>query len=187
MTTIDLSGTWRLHDAEGEYECDMPIPGDAHSALLAAGLIPDPYVGKNELAVRPLADRDWIATRTFQWDGDPSEGGWHLDIDYLDTVAEVRLNGHLAPRPYKTYAFADPHIAHSITENDGVLSLELSSKLPAYFVAIECDAEGHFSDLAFDLIPGETRSVTFRPHHTQDLGKAISSLRIRDLYAATCR
>ncbi len=93
MTTlnmINLAGTWSLRDASGEYACDMPIPGDAHSALLAAGLIPDPYVGRNELVVRGLADRDWMVSRTFQWEG---EGEWYLDFDYLDTVAELRLNG----------------------------------------------------------------------------------------------
>ncbi len=90
---IDLAGVWRLKDEHGEYECDMPIPGDAHSALLAAGLIPDPYVGRNELAVRGLADRDWVASRTFQWEGEGRDCEWFLDFDYLDTVAEIRLNG----------------------------------------------------------------------------------------------
>ena len=93
---IDLSGTWSLKDEHSEYACDYAIPGDVHSALLAAGLIPDPYVGRNELAVRRLADRDWVASRTFQWDGDTGpKGNWYLDVDILDTAAEIRLNGDM--------------------------------------------------------------------------------------------
>jgi beta-mannosidase len=94
--SIDLAGTWSLKDANGDYACNMPIPGDVHSALLAAGLIPDPYVGRNELEVRGLADRDWVATRTFVREGKGGGPYWYLDVDFLDTIAEVRINGLVA-------------------------------------------------------------------------------------------
>ena len=97
--TIDLSGTWSLKDERGEYACDYAIPGDVHSALLAAGLIPDPYVGRNELAVRGLADRDWVASRTFQWEGEDSGNTWHIDYDFLDAIAEIRINGETVESP----------------------------------------------------------------------------------------
>ena len=42
---LDLSGTWRLDDDDGRVSADDRVPGDVHSALLAAGIIPDPYVG----------------------------------------------------------------------------------------------------------------------------------------------
>ena len=117
-TMIDLAGVWRLKDVDGEYACDMPIPGDAHSALLAAGLIPDPYVGRNELLVRGLADRDWVASRTFQWEG----GGpyWYLDIAFLDTVAEVRINGLVALHAkncFRRYRKGELHNALTPGEN----------------------------------------------------------------------
>jgi beta-mannosidase len=57
---IDLSGTWILRDSAGEHDTAMQVPGDVHSALLAAGLIADPYHGRNEYALRWVADRDWI-------------------------------------------------------------------------------------------------------------------------------
>ena len=49
---IDLSGIWRLRCEARGIEVDYPVPGDVHSALIAAGIIPDPYKGKNELACR---------------------------------------------------------------------------------------------------------------------------------------
>jgi beta-mannosidase len=309
-------------------------PGDAHSALLAAGLIPDPYVGRNELEVRPLADRDWVASRTFQWEGEPKlenqmccVGGitaWGMDFVYLSQVqqglamrtaieywrslkphcmgtlywqlndtwpvaswsgldhgggwklmhymardfyapiatfaipsrdgatiaimvvndgaasasADIEVfavstdgarkdlgrydedlspdraiaittfstadipedailhiwtscrNGathrHFAPRPYKSYAFAEPNIVLSNRSTDGALIIKVAAERPAYFVALECDVPGHFSDAAFDLLPGEPREVTFRPETPGTLAEAARTLIVRDLYSATC-
>jgi beta-mannosidase len=88
---LDLSGQWQIQSADGKHKADYPVPGDVHSALIAAGIIPDPYIGRNEYDVRWVAEEEWIASRTFEWDG--GAGHWHLDIDYLDTIAEIRING----------------------------------------------------------------------------------------------
>ncbi|MDE2446746.1 MAG: glycoside hydrolase family 2 protein, partial [Alphaproteobacteria bacterium] len=87
---INLDGLWALHSADGKHRCDYPVPGDVHSALITAGIIPNPYIGRNEYDVRWVAEQDWIAAREFEWEG---EGAWNLDIDYLDTVAEIKING----------------------------------------------------------------------------------------------
>ncbi|MFZ1679932.1 MAG: glycoside hydrolase family 2 protein, partial [Rhizobiaceae bacterium] len=88
--TIDLSGIWRLRATDRDMACDCPLPGDVHSALLAAGHIRDPYAGRNELEVRWVAETDWIAERTFEF---APGGRWLLEVDGLDTVAEVAING----------------------------------------------------------------------------------------------
>lgn len=87
----DLSGTWTLADPERAFTAPIRLPGDVHSALLEAGLIPDPYQGRNEYDVRWVADRDWTLSRTFDHPG--GAGPWTLMIDVLDTIAEIRLNG----------------------------------------------------------------------------------------------
>jgi beta-mannosidase len=87
---INLHGQWHIKSADGKHACDYTVPGDVHSSLIAAGIIPDPYIGRNEYDVRWVAEQDWIATREFEWDGD---GDWYLDIDYIDTVAEIKING----------------------------------------------------------------------------------------------
>ncbi|TPE49558.1 glycoside hydrolase family 2 protein [Amaricoccus solimangrovi] len=86
---LDLTGDWTLRDAEGEYATTARLPGDVHSALQAAGMIPDPYAGRNEYDLRWIADRDWILSRRFEDTG----GARLLHFDCLDTLAEVRLNG----------------------------------------------------------------------------------------------
>ena len=87
----DLGGTWSLADTQGGAPVPFPVPGDGITALHAAGIIPDPYWGRNEYGLRWIAERDWIATRSFTHDGTPCD----LVIEGLDTVAEVRLNGVL--------------------------------------------------------------------------------------------
>jgi beta-mannosidase len=97
---LDLGGAWRLRDQSDSHRCAMRIPGDVHSALLDAGLIPDPYFGANEEAVQWVARRDWHISRTF--DLAPVEAAddahWILTLDQVDCVADVYLNGALLGR-----------------------------------------------------------------------------------------
>jgi beta-mannosidase len=85
----DLGGIWTLADAQGGNTVPFALPGDGITALHAAGVIPDPYWGRNEYDLRWISERDWIATRHFTHDGTPCD----LVIEGLDTVAEIRLNG----------------------------------------------------------------------------------------------
>ena len=92
MDSINLHGNWQLARDDGAFACDYPVPGDVHSALIAAGHIPDPYKGRNELDVRWVADETWVARRLFHIEK-MGNGAYCLDIDYLDTVADISLNG----------------------------------------------------------------------------------------------
>jgi beta-mannosidase len=89
--TVNLAGIWQLHNANRNITVDYPVPGDVHSALIAAGQIPHPYKGTDEFAVRWVADEEWVARRSFHLDA--VEGEYYLDVDCLDTVADVRING----------------------------------------------------------------------------------------------
>ena len=86
---IDLSGEWRLRDDAGGNGCALRLPGDGHTALAAAGLIPEPYDGLGELGARWLCERDWIATRTVEMPHPDHD----LVVDGLDTVVQVHVNG----------------------------------------------------------------------------------------------
>jgi beta-mannosidase len=94
MTDISLAGDWTLRDAEGREVAPCPIPGDIHSALVAAGRIPDPVIGTNESDVQWVGDAVWEIARTFPLTEDQLGGKWAvLDLDYVDTFAEVTVNG----------------------------------------------------------------------------------------------
>jgi len=99
VKTIDLSGQWRLVRVATGRSWPALVPGDTHSALLAAGKIPDPYAGTNELDVQWVGREDWAFERGFEVPKEfLSEEMVFLSCDCLDTIAEVSLNGRPAGR-----------------------------------------------------------------------------------------
>jgi len=88
---IDLAGQWSLADSDGDHATTIVLPGDVHSALFGAGIIPDPYFGRNEYEVRWVAERDWLLAR----DVEIADPAMELVIEAIDTVAEVRINGQM--------------------------------------------------------------------------------------------
>ena len=86
---IDLAGEWMIADASGQYDLPVTFPGDVISALHDAGVIPDPYYGRNEYGLRWIAERDWVARRKVTLEHD----GCELVLSGLDTVVDVRVNG----------------------------------------------------------------------------------------------
>lgn len=93
---------WRLSDQHKEYSINVSLPCDAHSALYEASLIPDPYFGRNEYALRWIAERDWILEKEF----DVQSTQFDLVISELDTVASVYINDQailLAQNQFRRY------------------------------------------------------------------------------------
>lgn len=92
---VDLSGTWRLSPfTNAAQTCAVQVPGDVHTALLAAGAIPDPYWGCNETNVQWVAKADWVFSRTFDvTPGFAAKRRVVLEIEDADTFADVYLNG----------------------------------------------------------------------------------------------
>ncbi|WP_106815702.1 glycoside hydrolase family 2 protein [Microbacterium timonense] len=102
MTFRELHDGWTLRHSGG----DIPpvfaavaaepvpaiVPGVVHTDLLAAGLIPDPYVDDNESLLSWIGRCDWTYELTFDA---PADGAQNHDLvaDGLDTVARVVLNG----------------------------------------------------------------------------------------------
>ena len=106
MIGISLDGEWTLGvldpDAAPAEAAALPdripmtIPGDIAGALLDTGLIADPYYGRRELDTLWIGRTDWILSRSFDVaEADlPAEGeACDLEFEFLDTVAEIRLNG----------------------------------------------------------------------------------------------
>ena len=95
MDRIELAGSWKLSDLQ-DHELTAQLPGDNYSALLDAGMIPDPYYGDNEDLVQWPRERTWVFTREFE--ADPEllrKRSVYLNLDSIDTLAEIRLNGTL--------------------------------------------------------------------------------------------
>lgn len=96
MTSIsaprELTAGWTVSNAE--HDVPLSVPGDVHSALLAAGRITDPYWRDTETSLDWVHESDWIARTRFDLN-DFEEGLWTLSFDSVDCMAEVQLNGQV--------------------------------------------------------------------------------------------
>ena len=91
---LSLDGPWTLTEAGHDESIPASVPGVVHLDLLAAGRIPDPYVGANERDVQWVGERDWTYRRTFTVPADFLDAhAVTLCADGLDTLCTVRVNG----------------------------------------------------------------------------------------------
>ncbi|MEU4391885.1 glycoside hydrolase family 2 protein [Kribbella sp. NPDC023855] len=68
------------------------VPGEVHTDLLAAGVIPDPFDGDNESKLAWIGKTSWSYRTVFDWTPD-EHTVQELVADGLDTAARVTLNG----------------------------------------------------------------------------------------------
>jgi len=102
MNRTTLHDGWTLRAAGGPVPdhiagrtIDAQVPGTAHTDLLTAGLIEDPYVdlGENELVWAHRAQ--WLYATTFAAQPAADDERVDLVFDGLDTVAEISMDGAL--------------------------------------------------------------------------------------------
>ena len=88
---------WQLqHEGRG-IACT--VPGCVHTDLMAAGLIPDPYLLSNEDSVQWVGQREWIYTCSFAVPEElRKQKGLELVFDGLETYAEVAIGGEVMLR-----------------------------------------------------------------------------------------
>lgn len=126
---VTLDGHWHLNDAHGDHACTMTVPGDGITALHAAGLIPDPYWGRNEYGLRWICNRDWVLRRSFTL----AHPGVDLVLSGLDTVATVAVNGveilH-ADNAFRTWR-VDLSAVARVGENDIAITFRAVTKAAA--------------------------------------------------------
>lgn len=91
------------------------VPGTVHTDLLAAGLIPDPYLGANEELVQWIGWVDWVYERVL----DRVDGGAVLEFDGLDTIATVCVDDCVvlsSANQHRRYSVdVSAHVAHGPT------------------------------------------------------------------------
>ncbi|KAF2413029.1 beta-mannosidase [Microbacterium sp. B35-04] len=93
-----LDSGWTLRAAAGpapdgfDAPMDAVVPGCVHTDLLAAGLIPDPFLDDNESALAWIGLVDWTYTTSFTWAPDDTDRT-DLVFEGLDTVTTILLNG----------------------------------------------------------------------------------------------
>ncbi|MFJ9038575.1 glycoside hydrolase family 2 protein [Streptomyces sp. NPDC102406] len=91
--TAQLSEGWSL-DHDGE-RIPAQVPGCVHTDLLAADLIPDPFIGQNERELAWVGRRAWSYTRDLSAAQTSKDTHERTDLvfDGLDTAARITLGG----------------------------------------------------------------------------------------------
>jgi beta-mannosidase len=107
---ISLNGTWQIQDFEpgkgleaGAFAPGYPsedwlpaqVPGEVHTSLLAAGLIPDPFYATNVEQVQWVERREWWYRLSFTpaLARPAAQARDLLTFEGLDTFATIYLNG----------------------------------------------------------------------------------------------
>ena len=105
MVSTALPSDWTLHLDAAPADTTVPpairdgvipatVPGCVHTDLLAADLIPDPYVERNELETHWIGHCDWSYRTDLIVDAATLDHE-HVELafDGLDTVATILVNG----------------------------------------------------------------------------------------------
>lgn len=94
-TSTSLIAGWTFQQAGSDKE-PLPVaqmPTNIHLDLMHHGIIPDPFIGKNEIDVQWVGEEDWIYRTYFSSpkleDGEKAV----LAFEGLDTFATVLLDG----------------------------------------------------------------------------------------------
>ena len=90
---VNLTGDdWVITDYTN-YTVQGSVPGSIHTILLAAGEIPDPYLGENDVNLRDLVKRDWTFMKNFTLTSEILEANeTNIYLEQIDTVANITIN-----------------------------------------------------------------------------------------------
>ncbi|WP_331374557.1 beta-mannosidase [Sinorhizobium chiapasense] len=126
---IDLSGDWLLASTDNSHALTIALPGDVHSALQQAGIIADPYAGRNEAEVQWVAHKDWVLERTIVVDADDLDGCWYLDIESIDTIASVFVNDRLVLQAENCFRCYRPEVSSALVVGENRIRVVLHSSI----------------------------------------------------------
>lgn len=131
---MTLNGIWQLRDLAREYALEMSLPGDGITALYEAKHIPDPYFGRNEYGLRWIAERDWIAARTFTLETTQTD----LLLTGLDTLVDVYING--------TKMLAAQNVFRTYCVDLSEVAIEGENTVELHFRSVTIEAKKRYDD-----------------------------------------
>jgi beta-mannosidase len=137
---------WQLRAAAGPAPHEITddviaasVPGCVHTDLMAAGLIPDPFLDDNESRLAWIGLVDWTYRTAFEW---TPEGADRVDLSFasLDTVARVTLNGTVlgeTANQHRSYRFEVTDVL-----SQGENELEVAFRSPVKYANAQSVALG---------------------------------------------
>ena len=130
---IDLADGWEFRaDSEGapsaskSWRPALPLPSTVHQDLIAAKVIPDPFLAKDEEKVQWVGEQTWTYRKTLTLPENvrrDSSLKKHLVFEGLDTYATVRLNGKVVLEAENMFLTHRVDIASAIGEESNTLEV----------------------------------------------------------------
>ncbi|MDE1316288.1 glycoside hydrolase family 2 protein [Vibrio aestuarianus] len=127
MTRLILDGNWRLASLTNpDIQTDMILPGDVHSALLAAEFIPNPYWATNEKNVQWVSEHDWQIARSFEVSSELlAHDVIDLSMSMVDTMAEITLNGETVLECSNMFRLYQTGVRPFLVEGENTLTITI--------------------------------------------------------------
>ena len=132
----EITGGWTVRAAAGPVPTSFAdevvaasVPGVVHLDLLAAGLIPDPYLDDNEALLAWIGLVDWTYETSFVLTAaDLAAAERHeLVFDGLDTVATILLNGEPLAEVANQHRSYRLDVTDRLRDGENVLTAAFSS------------------------------------------------------------
>ncbi len=123
---IDLAGAFTLTSPANRLKLPIALPGDVHTALLAAGEIPDPYFGENETEVMWVNRTPWTMERKFKATPAEIDGYLTLTLENVDCIATVFLNGEAIAETQNQFIRYDIDVTGKVKAGTNTLRLEFA-------------------------------------------------------------
>ncbi|KFD62862.1 hypothetical protein M514_03652 [Trichuris suis] len=119
---------WKFQNSNQSCACTARIPSCIHLDLLACGLIPDPYVGDNDVRLRWVALDKWTYSTTFRLQSPSQTKKKKLLFFYgLDTIAQISLNGIPLKRAENMHLSSTVDLSNVLTRGINQLEIAFSS------------------------------------------------------------
>jgi beta-mannosidase len=157
-----LHDNWTLRAVGGPVpdrvrEAVVPatVPGCVHLDLLAAGLIPDPYLDDNEGKLSWIGYVDWRYETTVHVSPDELPAGTdRLDLvaEGLDTLATVEVNGVEVARTWNQHRSYRIDLRGALREGANTLAITFAAAMPAVNEIAAADARPHVNAHPFNAI-----------------------------------
>ena len=124
---INLCGQWEFRQCGSTEWKAATVPGCVHTDLLAAGVIEDPFYGRNEKSLQWIGEKDWEYRRIFRIeDKERLVSNVYMVLEGVDTYAEISINGlpvGTADNMFRTWRF-DVRDALKEGENEILIRFE---------------------------------------------------------------
>jgi len=124
---LSLNSGWQLKyaDKDTNEPLDVPfdVPGDVHSALLACGLIDEPYYRDNEYAVDWVHQREWEIEKKFAVTAADIAHFSILHLDQVDCFSTIYINGGLVGNTSSQFIHYSFDVAQHLQAGENTLRI----------------------------------------------------------------